>query len=272
MAKTVADTKILYDVIRGQDVLDSMAISYQLRRPRYFTFKSLDHCLADVATWKGLEGCVIYNRPDGMWKVKCSEYLRLHRLKSEIGSLSKLLDLYFALGAPYYGVVREHIEKELDYELAQQAEPDLKRIQIARNAVECEIAQITADIAPYRDKPRKEAAAFIIGEYGDTPWRGLAFTLLTHGETNPKQLRALMEFCLDSVANPVTVTPMPRTLTDVAGLTPEAFANHLKVCPPDVSPESWEPLHDADPKCVHDIVDAPGGGVKCGKCAGWFCY
>jgi hypothetical protein len=33
----------------------------------------------------------------------------------------------------------------------------------------------------------------------------------------------------------------------------------------------WE-LWDADPKCDHEVVDAPGGGVKCNKCKGWFCY
>lgn len=32
--------------------------------------------------------------------------------------------------------------------------------------------------------------------------------------------------------------------------------------------ELWE----ADPNCVHDIQSAPGGGVKCTKCRGWFCY
>ena len=31
-------------------------------------------------------------------------------------------------------------------------------------------------------------------------------------------------------------------------------------------------LLDADPKCKHKIVDAPGGGIKCTKCSGWFCY
>jgi hypothetical protein len=32
--------------------------------------------------------------------------------------------------------------------------------------------------------------------------------------------------------------------------------------------ELWE----ADPDCKHDIQCAPGGGVKCTKCRGWFCY
>lgn len=31
-------------------------------------------------------------------------------------------------------------------------------------------------------------------------------------------------------------------------------------------------LHDADPNCVHDVQPARGGGVKCTKCLGWFCY
>lgn len=31
-------------------------------------------------------------------------------------------------------------------------------------------------------------------------------------------------------------------------------------------------LFDADPNCDHHIVDAPGGGIKCTKCRGWFCF
>lgn len=33
-----------------------------------------------------------------------------------------------------------------------------------------------------------------------------------------------------------------------------------------------EELWEANPNCVHDIQPAPGGGVKCTKCPGWFCY
>jgi hypothetical protein len=39
-------------------------------------------------------------------------------------------------------------------------------------------------------------------------------------------------------------------------------------------PVRWptEELWDADPKCRHKVVDAPGGGVRCVKCQGWFCF
>ena len=33
-----------------------------------------------------------------------------------------------------------------------------------------------------------------------------------------------------------------------------------------------EILYNADQNCKHKIVCAPGGGVKCTKCSGWFCY
>lgn len=33
-----------------------------------------------------------------------------------------------------------------------------------------------------------------------------------------------------------------------------------------------EELFHANPKCNHQIANAPGGGVKCKKCTGWFCY
>lgn len=31
-------------------------------------------------------------------------------------------------------------------------------------------------------------------------------------------------------------------------------------------------LWNADPNCQHETYCAPGGGIKCRKCPGWFCY
>jgi hypothetical protein len=35
-----------------------------------------------------------------------------------------------------------------------------------------------------------------------------------------------------------------------------------------------EELWDADPNCKHEIYSDfyGGGGIKCKKCSGWFCY
>jgi len=35
----------------------------------------------------------------------------------------------------------------------------------------------------------------------------------------------------------------------------------------------WEDtLYDADENCEHDTKPVSGGGVKCMKCNGWFCF
>jgi hypothetical protein len=35
----------------------------------------------------------------------------------------------------------------------------------------------------------------------------------------------------------------------------------------------WEDtLYDADNNCKHDIQPANGGGIRCPKCSGWFCF
>ena len=31
-------------------------------------------------------------------------------------------------------------------------------------------------------------------------------------------------------------------------------------------------LYNANPEREHEIVSASGGGIKCKKCNGWFCY
>jgi hypothetical protein len=33
-----------------------------------------------------------------------------------------------------------------------------------------------------------------------------------------------------------------------------------------------EELWDADDNCEHDIYHPSGGGIKCRKCGGWYCY
>ncbi len=33
-----------------------------------------------------------------------------------------------------------------------------------------------------------------------------------------------------------------------------------------------EPLFNGTPGCKHETYNAPGGGIKCVHCPGWFCY
>lgn len=42
--------------------------------------------------------------------------------------------------------------------------------------------------------------------------------------------------------------------------------------PKDVWEDEKAELYDADPNCQHVLTNGSGGGVRCLKCKGWFCY
>ena len=61
-----------------------------------------------------------------------------------------------------------------------------------------------------------------------------------------------------------SIKPM-RDTKQKAPLLTDAHGGYTKLPAKD---ELW----DADPKCKHDIKPQPGGGVKCTKCSGWYCF
>lgn len=48
--------------------------------------------------------------------------------------------------------------------------------------------------------------------------------------------------------------------------------NKQIIIPTEINMHDNGPLYDADPNCKHEIIGAPGGGIKCLKCKAWFCY
>lgn len=57
-------------------------------------------------------------------------------------------------------------------------------------------------------------------------------------------------------------------ITRASSATCENEASGIRIY--DLEPD--EVLWDADTKCDHDIQSQPGGGIKCTKCTGWFCF
>lgn len=51
-------------------------------------------------------------------------------------------------------------------------------------------------------------------------------------------------------------------------LEPKTESAHVDEQRDHVEDELWEAHAD----CHHEIVDAPGGGIKCKHCPGWFCF
>jgi hypothetical protein len=118
----------------GQSHLDQIAGMFAFKRPRSFSYNSIDEMKAAVEQFKGIEGlCVYYNGGQSIRKVKGAEYLYLHRAKSDVSSIEKVLDLYLnhseTLGHhASYQEFMAYIEKAYDYEIANLARGHVSRI------------------------------------------------------------------------------------------------------------------------------------------------
>lgn len=66
-----------------------------------------------------------------------------------------------------------------------------------------------------------------------------------------------------------------RVAEDLAGAFKSMRSNEVRrgtrtEAPPRI-PYDGE-LWNANPACEHNVVSGSGGGVRCTKCGGWFCY
>jgi hypothetical protein len=163
-----------------QDELDVFSIIAHFRRPRTFQFNSIQEMIDAVEALKGQEGiCCYCNGGQDIRKIKSAWYLSLHRMKSELGSIDKVIDFYFILNRPDYQTFYSHIEKNFDYELAEQSKGHISRICDGMKEVNKLVAYMTEFVKPLMLVSRKEAAEKIIQAYGNTNRSGFAFTLLS---------------------------------------------------------------------------------------------
>jgi hypothetical protein len=167
-----------------QNELDTIAKMIGVKRPRTFNFASIKEMLEAVEELKGQEGlCVYCNKDQDIRKVKSAWYLALHRMKSEIGSFERIVDIFFTL--PDYKNVSynefyQFMVTNFDFEIAEQCRGDISRI--------CEGMKEVLNIISYmcffvfnlksQTNNRKEQAAKIQQAYGNTNRAGMMFNLL----------------------------------------------------------------------------------------------
>lgn len=165
----------------SQATLDYLAKQWGVLRPRRYTFKSMNDLQIAVEAFRGVEGvCLYFNDGQEITKLKGAEYLFLHRAKSDVSSIEKVMDLYlnsFLENGSYmpYQAFMDHLEKSFDYEIAQMARGHVSRICDAMKEVRVILTAMEAFVAPLRSKPRKDAALAIQQAYGNTARSGYAF-------------------------------------------------------------------------------------------------
>ena len=78
-------------------------------------------------------------------------------------------------------------------------------------------------------------------------------------------IEPLGEFYVKADTNAEAKTKAWNSLTD-AQRDSVAYVETIPVQPEEVE------LFSADPDCLHWVKDAPGGGIRCVRCRGWFCF
>lgn len=181
----------------SQELLDHIAKALGLKRPKRYNFDSIENMLSTVEAFKGVEGvCAYYNKGQNIRKIKAIEYLAAHRLKSEIGSIDKVIDLYFALGRPSYEAFEKYINSKFDFEIFSLCRGHVSKICDGMKEVEKIVSYMKEFVAPLAHVPRKDAAEKILQAYGNTNRSGFAFSLLSGKTLKDDDYKKLLYQCL----------------------------------------------------------------------------
>lgn len=194
---------VLLDIIRHKDYFymsksfcDGVAKEIGVRRPQYYTFDSIEEIVKTCETLKGREGFVLsYNNNQNRIKLKSSEYLCAHRMKSEIGSIDKVIDLYFVLNRPSYEEFEKYINSKFDFEIFSICRGHVSIICDGMKEVENLVSYMknfVAPLSPLKRVSRKDAATAIMQAYGQTNRSGMAFKLLDGKQLDDEDYKKLL--------------------------------------------------------------------------------
>ncbi len=167
-----------------QHNVDLFAQDFDLRRPQTYSYNSVEEMQQAVTDMKGKEGlCVYFHNDLEILKVKSAQYLYLHRAKSEISSIEKVMDLYLSymgeLGhVPSYSEFFAYLEKMFDYEIATMAQGNVSQIADAMKEVVKIVDGMKNFVEPLRGKLRRDAAIAITQAYGSTGRSSMLFKML----------------------------------------------------------------------------------------------
>ena len=183
-----------------QNELDKLGIQLGIQRPNSFSFNTIEQLLAEVSKWIGREGICLYsNNGQEIHKIKAAKYLFLHRMKSELSSVEKVIDVWISQGYPSYTDFYNYIQTTFDYELAVFCQPQMSKICDAWKIVQQIEAGMKKFVDSIRGLPsRREQALKIISSYGgETNNRsGMVFTLLDSKPLTSEMYKKLLFQCL----------------------------------------------------------------------------
>lgn len=189
--------------------LDSIAKKIEVPRPNRYHYDTVQQMLDDVELWVGKEGvCVYSNKGQSIRKKKSLWYLAAHRMKSELGSLDRVVDLFFTLEMPDYNSFYTQILELYDYEVAESCIGFISKICDAWKVVadlvkgmELFVERELKSISEFTDykKRRKQQAELVFSAYGKTNRAKYVFTILDNGELELDSYKKLLYQCFAEI-------------------------------------------------------------------------
>ncbi len=176
-----------------QSHLDQVAAGYGLRRPASYSYDSVEDMKAAVEAFKGVEGlCVYFHDDQEILKVKGAHYLLCHRMKSEVSSIEKVIDLWFAQGRPNYQEFYGFVADTFDHELAVMCQGNISQVCDAWKGVQPILDGFAGFVGKVKHLSRREAAEKILQAYGQTNRASFVFALLDGKTLTNDQLKKLL--------------------------------------------------------------------------------
>lgn len=182
-----------------QGDVDIMGAEYGIERPKRFFFKdeetsSADELLKVVKSWTTLEGIVVYSNGDQtLHKIKSDWYCQLHKSKSDLSNLNKVMDKWFELEMPDKQTFYNWVEKEYDFELAESTSVLIDEVlQLRKEALELR-DQIKSIVDPIRHLSKRDFALTIMPQYGKSGFSSFYFDCRDEKALTKESLKKLME-------------------------------------------------------------------------------
>lgn len=162
-----------------QGSLDIFARDLGLRRPKTYNYASIDDMKASVQDMQGVEGlCVYYNDGQCIRKVKSAEYLAKHRMKSELSSIDKVVDVWTIAGRPTYQEFFDYCVKAFDHEIATDARGYISTICDGWKEVQLIEKSMREKASELSGLSRKDQASIVLQKWGNTNRASFVFQIL----------------------------------------------------------------------------------------------
>ncbi len=182
-----------YSLIK-QESLDALAEEerFAFKRPETFKFGSLADLINQIKEKKSGEGVCLYsNSGQAIHKVKSARYLLLHRLKSQLSSFEKVMDLFFELGKPSLEEFVNYVSSHFDFEIVESVRPNIELCCKTWEKLSVDLFLLGGSVIQLKESgmDRKEMAAQIL-TWGEL--KSVGFSKLDNKNIDDKVLKGII--------------------------------------------------------------------------------